>query len=175
MNVSAPLLPFAQDERLLPDYFLPACRRLLRDGYELLPVAMDPSDLPALGTLVKTLGIQEETLLPQTTGAFLALARSCRACLATRLHVAVLAACVGVPTALVAYRDKAQDFLLTMGAENLGLSMTSDLGDRLQGVAWQVVQDADELGFHLWKRAQYWSAQLLAALDELLVRGGLSC
>ncbi len=100
------------------------------------------------------------------------LASTCRAAIAVRLHVAVLASCIGVPTALIAYRDKAYDFMASMGALDLMVSCGDDAESEIRELLPELVECADETGVRLWRRAHHWRSLQLSALASVGLAAG---
>jgi polysaccharide pyruvyl transferase WcaK-like protein len=97
---------------------------LHRDGVRLVPVAMHASDVsPTSSVLARADVPHGEISVPSSFEDFATLVGPCQYGIAVRLHAAVLAGCVGVPTLMLGYREKCLDFMESVGLERLHVQL----------------------------------------------------
>lgn len=73
-----------------------------------------------------------------------------------RLHSAVLASCVGVPSVLFAYRDKCNDFMASMGLSEFAVEVSMDRGPREIERCFHKLQSEPAPGPAIYQTAVGW-------------------
>ncbi len=96
---------------------LTAARELRMKGWRPVFVAMDAGDIDPIREFQRDLGTEEPIRLPRRLEDFFALIEGCRFSVGLRLHLAILSACAGVPSALFGYGRKHLDFMCSIERE----------------------------------------------------------
>jgi polysaccharide pyruvyl transferase WcaK-like protein len=107
-------------------------RRLDEKGWRPVFVSLCPIDVPAANAVMKATNHAAEPLrCPTSAQEFFDLIGTCEFIVATRLHAAVLATCVGTQPIAVAYRDKVHDFMdsMELSETSVGVPRIAGLGD----------------------------------------------
>lgn len=103
-----------------------AAAGLIRDGWQPIPIATDPTDAVALEAVLKnTPASGAATHYPRTAEEFLDLVAPCTAIISMRLHGSVLACCAGVPPVILSYLGKCEDFGASMKLDHLVVPIVS--------------------------------------------------
>jgi len=121
-------------ERLF-DANLGVARSLLRDGWTLQFFIFWPMHDRAITTrIVHALGDSDRVSvsIPATPADFFARARHCSLFIGTRLHSAVFASMLAIPTVALAYRPKADDFMASIDRVDWSLHADNISSDRLR-------------------------------------------
>ncbi|MGH7215023.1 MAG: polysaccharide pyruvyl transferase family protein [Tepidisphaeraceae bacterium] len=96
-----------------------ALGQLVRQGWRVVWVALDPADVEPMSELMARMGLGHYPMPVLSTPAeFFRAVGPCTFTVAVRLHAAVLSACVGVPSLMLSYRDKCADFMDSMGLQD---------------------------------------------------------
>ena len=96
-------------------------RRLAASGHRVEYYVVSPGDLVTTRQVQRESGTEGAPVFIEFTDAtrYLERVRRCEAFVALKLHAGVLAACAGVPMALVGYQPKGIDFMESIGAAEL--------------------------------------------------------
>ena len=151
-------------------------RQFLQSGGEVVGVALGSGDRRALEAFrgenrIAEMKIEDhrrsaEGLLETLAGSY--------ALMGVRLHAAVLASCAGVPSVLMAYRSKCQDFMSSMELQSFAVPLSpADAGiARLQECFARILAEP-ELGRQVYRKALFWKgcqqryySRLSAQLEE---------
>jgi len=114
---------------------LDLARSLLRDGWTLqLFIFWPMHDRAITRKLVHALGDGDRVRVtaPSTPADFFRVARTCSVFVGTRLHSAVFASMLDIPTVALAYRPKADDFMASIGRTDWSLRADGISGERLR-------------------------------------------
>jgi len=135
--------------------------RLAREGWEIVPVALEDGDCRHLDALLAGVpGPHREVQRPRDAATFFALVQPCAFAVSVRLHGAILSACAGVPPLLLGYRDKCLDFMESVDLADwhmeLQAATAAEIRDRVLAMravdpAWRgrLVERAQEMARRL--------------------------
>ena len=147
-------------------------KEFVRAGWRPVPVAMNASDLIPLKELMERITSEQFPIpVAGTAEAFYHLTSSCSFVIAGRLHAAILACCMGVPTLMLGYRDKCLDFMesmqLTEWCVSLQAARPGTIADKVQSLE----ETAPRLRAEILPRAQYWKRAIEAYARNIAVTG----
>jgi len=140
-------------------------------GGELIGVALARRDRVALEQFKRDHRVHRLAIEDRHTsvaGLFNTLAGSI-ALIGIRLHSAVLASCVGVPSILFAYRDKCKDFMASMDVEDLAVDVSSNRGPRQIRGSFERLQSDSTLGAAIYAKARSWKETQQVFYEKLAV------
>lgn len=133
-------------------------RKVIHNGGEVVGVALGTGDHAILasfraahklsGMRIETHRASGEALLRTLVGSV--------GMIGVRLHSAVLAACVGVPPILFAYREKCEDFMTSMELSDFAVPLSAPTSGKALSDAWTRVLDDSELGSRIYRKALFW-------------------
>lgn len=134
----------------------------VRDDWDIVPFAMNAVDIAPTQAALERVGLKMTVPLYQSADEFFRHIGPCAFVVAVRLHAAILASCVGVPTLMLGYRDKCLDFMASVGMENWHVDLLDfKRGDILE-VANALSLEAPTLRQPLWEQARRWQETLHA-------------
>jgi polysaccharide pyruvyl transferase WcaK-like protein len=128
------------------------------DGGEVVGVVLGEGDRQVLEAFrqersLSALSIEDHR---RSGESFLSTVSGAHAVISVRLHAAVLASCVGVPSLLFAYRSKCQDFMSSMGVEQLAIPVTEEANASAIRDRFLQTLSNPLLGPQLYERALFW-------------------
>ncbi len=126
---------------------LDVARSLLRDGWTLQFFIFWPMhDRAITRKLVRALGDSDRVrvTVPATPADFFRVARTCSVFVGTRLHSAVFASMLDIPTVALAYRPKADDFMASIGRTDWSLRADGITGERLRDAVEQLSEEREQ-------------------------------
>ena len=130
-------------------------------GGEVVGTALGPGDRAALEMLKRDhhlVRLRIEDHRTSTDGLFETISGSI-GLIGVRLHSAVLASCVGVPSILFSYRDKCKDFMTSMDLGDFAVEISRDHGPRRIEQCFDRLQSDGDLGPAIYKKAVFWKRQ----------------
>jgi len=138
-------------------------------GGELVGVALGGKDREALEMFsrehdVGSLGIEDHRT---STARLFETVSGSMGLIGIRLHSAVLASCVGVPSILFAYREKCRDFMMSMNQGDFAVEISHDRGPRRIAECFEQLQSDEELGPAIYRKALFWKNQQRAFYARL--------
>jgi polysaccharide pyruvyl transferase WcaK-like protein len=138
-----------------------ACARLVRDGWNPVPIATHPSDVEALRRMMDRGRLPHVPIhLPRSASELLSLLAPCRVMLSMRLHASVFACCAGVPPVILGYGDKCVDFAESMGLLDYHHPITAIDQDVIARLVAQVVDGGEDLRRTVRQRAAAYRSEL---------------
>jgi hypothetical protein len=147
-------------------------RAIMAAGTEIVPVAMSPSDLLPTRRILEASGaVSPHIYLPTTFDDFSRLVGVCRFGIAVRLHATILAACVGVPTVMLGYRDKCLDFMSSVGREELYVSLYDGTADETRAAVTKLLHAPNAARGHLLQSMQTLQSALRHYAASLFTTG----
>jgi len=87
-----------------------------------------------------------------------------------RLHSAVMASCVGVPSILMAYRNKCDDFMASMDLNDFAIPLAPDKSAELMTQRWDQIVSQPEMGRRIHEKALFWKEKQRLYYRELAAR-----
>lgn len=139
---------------------------LIAAGWELVPVAMAPGDVPLLAERLRALEVSSAVHQPKDFAAFAALVGPCTATVAVRLHASVLSTALGVPSVVVAYADKCLDFLESVGLQRFVCSQDAETSAAM-AASWR--DEGADLREQVWSAARESGAVFEAYVRRVMV------
>ena len=127
-------------------------------GGELIGVALGAKDRGALEMFRREHGVgrlQIEDHRTSTQDLFETVSGSI-GLVGVRLHSAVLASCVGVPSILFAYRNKCRDFMASMDLGDFALDISREEGPRRMAECFERLMFEADLGPGIYAKAVFW-------------------
>lgn len=143
-----------------------------RDGGEVLGVALGNGDRAALRDFRKEHGLARMTIENHRTsgeGLLRAITGSV-GMIGVRLHAAVLACCVGLPSILLAYRSKCEDFMASMELSDFAIPLDPDSSGRRITACWDRIVSEEDLGGRIHSKALFWKQRQGIYYNELAAR-----
>lgn len=129
-----------------------------RTGGEVLGVALGTGDRAVLNKIreehrITSMIIEDhrfsaDKLLERLSGSL--------GLIGVRLHSAVLASCVGVPSILFAYREKCREFMSSMEIEDFTLPLSSETSYEDIAEKWHGVTTNPGLSEKIYRKALFW-------------------
>lgn len=147
--------------------------RLVRRGWEVVPIAMDDVDVAPLEATLALAGVpRPRPHRPRTLDALQALLAPCQLTVAFRLHAAVLSTTVGVPPLSLGYRHKCLDFMRSVELEawHVAVADTQEAGEAAFDAGARLAEVAGSLRAPLHARALAWRRRLEQAAGDVLAR-----
>lgn len=136
---------------------------LTRQGWQVVPFAMNAVDIEPTRAALARAGIANQGVpLLHSIEEFWQTIGPCAFVIAVRLHAAILAACAGVPTLMLGYRDKCLDFMASMNLEAWHLDLESAPEGAILEGARRLSAQAPSLREPVLQRAQHWQTTLRA-------------
>lgn len=136
-------------------------RELRQKGWEIVPFAMNKVDIEPTRAALERAGLEGcEVPLLRDVEEFWALTGPCAFVIAVRLHAAILAACAGVPTLMLGYRDKCLDFMASMDLEAWHVDLETAAQGAMIEATRQLCEQAPRLRAPILARAQHWQTVL---------------
>lgn len=120
---------------------LAVARSLLRDGWTIQFFVFWPMhDRAITRKMISALGVSDgvSVTVPSSTADFFRRARTCSVFIGTRLHSAVFASMLDIPTVALAYRPKADDFMASIDRVDWSLRANDITGERLRDAVTQL-------------------------------------
>ncbi|WP_029035325.1 polysaccharide pyruvyl transferase family protein [Salinimicrobium terrae] len=90
---------------------IPHLKSYLKEGWDIKPLIINPNDLPYTKRYFNELGLSEPMAVTETYNSFEQAVKGAALCISVRLHSGVLSLCYNIPTILIGYRDKCEDFM----------------------------------------------------------------
>jgi polysaccharide pyruvyl transferase WcaK-like protein len=111
----------------------------LRDGGEVVGVALGNGDRALLSEFRAEYHLRAMTVENHRTSGerLLRTMMGSIGLIGVRLHSAGLASCLGVPSILLAYRDKCEDFMASMDRDEFALPLASDTSTHRKALFWK--------------------------------------
>ncbi len=136
-------------------------RELVQKGWKIVPFAMNAVDIEPTRSALQRAGIEDCNVpLMRDVDEFWSLTGPCAFVFAVRLHAAILAACAGVPTLMLGYRDKCLDFMASMNLEAWHVDLEKAPQGAMIAAARELCEQAPRLRAPILARAQHWQAIL---------------
>ena len=128
------------------------------NGGEVLGVALGKGDRQALEAFRRRTGLSTMRIEDHRRSGekFLNTVSGSYAVVSVRLHAAVLASCVGVPSVLLAYRSKCQDFMSSMGMEQFAVPLSEEMDPSTVQDRFRLILSSFVTGPELYSRALFW-------------------
>jgi polysaccharide pyruvyl transferase WcaK-like protein len=129
-------------------------------GGEIVGVALGPKDRAALERFRRDHQVPRLRIEDHRTSArgLLDTLAGSTGLIGVRLHSAVLACCVGVPSILFSYRDKCRDFMMSMDLEDFAVEV-SDQGPARVSQCFERLQSQADPGPEIYRKAVSWKRQ----------------
>ena len=138
-------------------------REIVKRGWKIAPFAMNAVDLEPTRAALAGAGIENlEIPLLTSVDEFWRIVGPSTFVVAVRLHAAILAACAGVPTLMLGYRDKCMDFMASMDLQEWHVDLESDPTGVMIEKARALCDAAPGLRAPVLSRAQHWQETLRA-------------
>ena len=136
-------------------------RKFITDGGEVIGVALGNGDRAALSTFRIQSQFEAMTIRDHRTSAagILKTLAGSVALIGTRLHAAVLASCVGVPSLLFAYQPKCEDFMSSMELSDFAIPLSGDPAATMLSDRWAQLLSDPGLGRRIHQKSLFWKAQ----------------
>ncbi|MBV9224413.1 MAG: polysaccharide pyruvyl transferase family protein [Acidobacteriaceae bacterium] len=128
------------------------------NGGEIVGVALGAGDRQALEQFRCQSGLASMSIEDHRRSgeSFLSTVSASQAIVSVRLHAAVLASCVGVPSLLLAYRLKCRDFMSSMGVESFAVPLSKEMNASIIRDRFQQILSSPVLGEKIYKQALFW-------------------
>jgi hypothetical protein len=123
-----------------------ALRVLIAAGWRCRPIVFDERDRPHLDALAARLDLPPGSVVaPRDAVHATAVLRECRFSVGVRLHSAILAANVGVPSVMLAYRGKGHDFMRSVDMERWSIELLAAQPGAVERATLAMAEEADAL------------------------------
>ena len=154
-----------------------ALKSLVRQGWTVVPVAMNETDIPTIQKTLAAAGLPAANItVPSTAAEFFAVASPCRFAVAVRLHAAVLACCAGVPPLMIGYRPKCEDFMESMELQEWNMVLAKTQRGEIARRISDLARCSVELRSLVFARAQAWRKRLREYVQwQLDPQGAAGC
>jgi polysaccharide pyruvyl transferase WcaK-like protein len=152
-----------------------AVTALAANGWRFRALVVNPADSPNAVRCGELAGLgpdRWEIVVADEPDAYLRAAAACRVVVAERLHAAVLAVRLGIPTVTIEYQPKCMDFLRSVGAEELSIRTDSLHAGRLVDLVAEADARHDELSTALDAKVEALRARLAVEAARLARRCG---
>jgi hypothetical protein len=134
-----------------------AVKECVANGWEVVPVAMNPDDFPAIEGVLRAIGLESiSTHQPLKAQEYLDLLSGSSFSIGVRLHACIISYCAGVPTLMLGYRDKCLDFMKSMDMEEWYIDIDSPSSGRIEERTRALIADARLVGPIAYDRARHW-------------------
>lgn len=145
-----------------------ATRKLVKNGWQPVPIAMHSSDVEPLKHLMQTISMEHLPIpVVSTVDEFFRIVSPCSFTVGIRLHSAVLSCCAGVPPLMLGYRDKCLDFMQSMGLEEWYLDLYTVKPDEISDKALLFADKSTELSPIVLTKAQLWKSKIKDYVADL--------
>jgi polysaccharide pyruvyl transferase WcaK-like protein len=130
--------------RSIVELYVSVCRELARAGHRFVLLPVWGPDVEISREVARQVGPSATVVdAHDSTPRFLATVAGCELVIAQKLHAAVLAAAVDVPTIAIEYQPKCRDFQASVGREAFCYGLDATPGSVLDGVK-ATLQSLDE-------------------------------
>jgi len=140
----------------------------LNNGGEVVGVALGDRDRAVLENFRTennlTMGIEDHR---HSVQGFFDTVMGSLALIGVRLHSAVLASCVGVPSMLFVYRLKCRDFMSSMDLDDFALPLSADTSPQLLRSRFERILSEPDLGERIYRKAISWKHKQEAYYEEV--------
>lgn len=152
-----------------PKALAEAAADLIRQGWRMKSIAMHPGDVIPLRALHQRMGLRHEPILqPGSCQELLDELRPCRFAVGLRLHLSVLAACVGAVPVMIGYRDKHLDFMESVNLAGWHFDVFRQSPGELTGMIRQAAGATPAEGEAVLRSALAMRSTLLAYAGRIL-------
>lgn len=132
-------------------------KRFVKDGGEALGVALGLGDRAVLNRFRSEADLPEMCIedCRNSLNSFFQATEGSIGLIGVRLHAAVLASCVGVPSVLISYRRKCEDFMKSIDMAEFAIPFSADSCSILKA-KWSQLMEQPSWGEKVCRMAQHW-------------------
>lgn len=145
-----------------------ATRKLVKNGWQPVPIAMHSSDVEPLKHLMQSISMEHLPIpVVSSVDQFFRMVSPCSFTVGVRLHSVVLSCCVGVPPLMLGYRDKCLDFMQSMDLEEWCLDLYTVKPDEISDKVLLLADKSPELSPIVLTKAQLWKSKIKDYVTDL--------